>query len=126
MKTIGIIGSRRRTSKEDYAQLEKKFLEIYKDGDEIVSGGCPLGADSWAESIAKKYQVPIKIYYAQWNKLGKSAGFARNTDIARDSDVLIAVVASDRTGGTEDTIRKAEKMEGKTIIILSDNQEQQR
>ena len=120
MKTIGIIGSRRRTSNKDFAQLEAKFLEIYKDGDELVSGGCPSGGDAWCEILAKKYQAPIKIYYAQWDKLGKGAGFARNTYIARDSDILIALTAHDRLGGAEDTIKKAEKMK-KKIILLTDN-----
>lgn len=122
MKKIGIVGSRRRDTREDYNQCEKTFLEVYKDGDELVSGGCPIGGDAFAEILAKKYQVPIKIYYAQWNKLGKGAGFTRNTDIARDADILIALVASDRSGGTEDTIRKAEKM-NKVIVILSVPQE---
>jgi len=82
------------------------FLSLYEAGDEIVSGGCPNGGDMFAEILAKKYQVPIKIYYAQWKKIGRGAGFARNTDIARDSDILMAVVAEDRTGGTEDTVKK--------------------
>jgi len=43
MKRIGIVGSRRRNSEEDYRLLEKKFLEIYENGDELVSGGCPKG-----------------------------------------------------------------------------------
>ena len=93
MKVIGIIGSRRRDALEDWLACEKKFKEIYEAGDEIVSGGCPKGGDRFAEKLAKKYQVPIKIYYAQWNKLGKGAGFARNGDIARDAWDLIAVVA---------------------------------
>ena len=120
MKTIGIIGSRRRDSQEDFTQLEKAFLEIYRDGDKLVSGGCPKGGDRMAEIIAKKFQIPITIYYAQWDKLGKRAGYARNADIAKDADVLLALVAQDRTGGTEDTISKAEKM-GKSIVILSPN-----
>lgn len=117
MKKIGIVGSRRRNSSEDFRILNEKFIEIYENGDEIVSGGCYSGADNMAEIIAKEKQVPIKIYYAQWDKLGKGAGFARNTDIARDSDILIAVVAEDRTGGAEDTIKKATKM-GKQIILV--------
>lgn len=118
MKTIGIIGSRRRNSEEDFKQLEKKFLEIYKDGDAIVSGGCATGGDRYAEILAKKYQVTIKIYYAQWDKIGKGAGFARNTYIAKDSDVLISLCASDRTGGAEDTIKKATKMNKEIIILM--------
>ncbi len=106
MKTIGIIGSRRRNSEDDYKLVLKQFQSIYKDGDEIVSGGCPQGGDRFAEYIAKTFQIPITIYYAQWDKLGKRAGYARNGDIASNSDVLIACVAADRTGGTENTIKK--------------------
>jgi len=120
MKTIGIVGSRRRNSKEDYNLLEKWFLEVYEEGDQLVSGGCSSGGDKFCEIIARKFQVPIKIYYAQWNKLGKGAGFIRNTYIARDADILIALVADDRTGGTEDTIKKAQGM-NKKIIILESN-----
>lgn len=114
---IGIVGSRRRNTTDDHAKVVKAFQEIYKPGDEIVSGGCPQGGDRFAEQIAKNWQIPIKIYYAQWDKLGKSAGFVRNGDIARDADVLIACVAADRTGGTEDTIKKFVKLEkGEPII----------
>ena len=120
MKIIGIIGSRRRNSESDYKELLKAFLEVYEDGDELVSGGCWAGGDAFCERIAKEKQIPIKIYYAQWDKLGKGAGFARNTYIARDSDILIALVSGDRTGGAEDTIKKAEKMK-KKIILLTDN-----
>lgn len=117
MKTIGIVGSRRRNNKEDLELLRKTFLEIYKKGDTIVSGGCPKGADNMAEIFAKEYSIPIKIHYAEWDKYGKSAGFKRNTYIAQDADIIIAVCSEDRTGGTEDTVRKAEKL-GKTIIIV--------
>jgi len=124
MKIIGIVGSRRRNSKEDFIALERKFLEIYQEGDEIVSGGCSSGGDAMAEIIAKKYQIPIKIYYAQWEKLGKRAGFARNGDIAKDADVLIAVVATDRAGfGTEDTIKKAKKKDKKIVLVLPEEKD---
>lgn len=117
MKTIAIIGSRRRDSQKDFEATLKVFLSVYEYGDDMVSGGCPKGGDRFAEVIAKKQQIPIKIYYAQWNKLGKRAGFDRNTDIARDGDVIIAVVAPDRKGGTEDTIVKAEGL-GKEILLV--------
>lgn len=106
MKVIGIIGSRERNTVADYQAVEAAFHGIYMNGDEIVSGGCPKGGDHFAEAIAKIHQIPIKIYYAQWNRLGKSAGFQRNSDIARTADVLIACVNPDRQGGTEDTIKK--------------------
>lgn len=114
---FGIVGSRRRDSEGDFRQCEGIFLSLYRDGDRIVSGGCPKGGDRFAEAIAKKHQIPITIYYAQWEKHGKSAGFVRNTNIAEDCDTLVAVVAKDRTGGTEDTIRKAKNL-GKRIVIV--------
>lgn len=116
-KVIGIIGTRRRDSQADLAAVRDALTAIYEVGDEIVSGGCPQGGDRFAEVLAKAGQVPIKIYYAEWARKSRSAGIQRNTLIARDADILIACVAADRTGGTEDTIKKFLKM-GKTQLIL--------
>ncbi len=106
MKKIGIIGTRRRDYFSDYKKIEEAFFKIYKDGDIIVSGGCPSGGDKFAEKIAKKNGIAILIFYPDWTKYGKGAGFVRNTFIAEHSDIIIACVAEDRTGGTEDTIKK--------------------
>ena len=105
MKKIGIIGTRRRNNSEAYKKVETAFFEIYENGDWICSGGCPKGGDRFAEVIAKKYGVPILIFYPNWEKYKKAAGIVRNGDIAFHSDVLIACVAKDRKGGTENTIK---------------------
>lgn len=105
VKKIGIIGSRRRNTFDDFKKVKKAFFQIYAQGDSIVSGGCPKGGDRFAENIARNNSIPILIFKADWD-LGRHAGFLRNTDIARESDILIACVASNREGGTEDTIRK--------------------
>jgi hypothetical protein len=117
LKTIGIVGTRRRDSQADLNMVRDAFVSVYEEGDQIVSGGCPQGGDRFAEVLAKSGQVAIKIYYAKWAKFGRSAGFQRNSLIATDADVLIACVAPDRTGGTEDTIKKFMKL-GKTQLIL--------
>lgn len=117
MAVIGIVGSRRRNTMEDMRKCIETLKTIFKEGDTFVSGGCPKGGDSFAEIIANTMKVPIKIHKAEWDKYGKGAGYKRNTYIAEDSDILIAVVAFDRTGGTEDTIRKYQKM-GKEKLIL--------
>lgn len=109
-KTIGIVGSRRRDTRQDYEILVRTFDSIYQIGDWVVSGGCWKGADRFAEMIADERRIPIMILNADWDKHGKAAGPIRNTDIAQWSSVLLAMVASDRTGGTEDTIRKTEKL----------------
>jgi hypothetical protein len=106
MKTIGVVGSRRRDSDRDFQLVKAEIIKHLKPGDRLVSGGCPRGGDRFAEIVAKKLGLCIIIFYPDWEGLGRRAGFERNTYIARDSDVLIACVAPDRTGGTEDTVRK--------------------
>ena len=118
MKVIGIVGSRRRNTPEDLKLVEGAFNTIYEPGDTLVSGGCPQGGDRFAEVLAAQRNVPIKIHRAEWNRYGRSAGFKRNTYIAQDADVLIACVAEDRTGGTEDTIKKFHALHHEGQIIL--------
>ena len=124
MKVIGIVGTRKRTSKKDYDQIrEWLFNDAYDEGDMLCSGGCPLGADKFAHRIAKEVGIPIIIYYPDWKKYGKGAGMVRNTKIAEHSDILIACVTKDRTGGTEDTIKKFKKLgkdTGDNLIILGE------
>jgi hypothetical protein len=136
MKHIGIVGSRRRNKWSDLAAVEKAFAAIWEPEDVIVSGGATKGADKFAEMLAFKYGGYITsdrpfakvfpdnliIYYPADSSTAarfvKSA-MARNTDIARKSDVLIACVHIDRHGGTEDTIKKFNKFhpEGKLILV---------
>ena len=125
-KVIGIVGSRRRATRDDQILLAAKFREVYKPGDSIVSGGCPTGGDKFAEDIARYWGLSIIIHYPDWNNRKKEietdelarkiAGFVRNTKIVEQCDILLALVAEDRTGGTEDTIKKALKLKKKVIL----------
>lgn len=128
MKYIGIIGSRKRDSEHDFLCCVDRFLEIYEEGDIIVSGGCPQGGDKFAEIIAEAYceEEPI-IYQAIWKVNGvldRGAGFKRNSDIAKKCDVLIAMVTQDRNRckGTMDTVKKVQKMD-KPVILDEDEEE---
>jgi hypothetical protein len=119
MKIIGIVGSRTRSTSIVFSIIEKKFLELYEDGDWICSGGCGQGADKFAEQLAKQKGVPILIFYPNYKKYGVPATFIRNSEIAKHSNILIACVSHDRTGGTEDTIKKflAEKEKEKLYLL---------
>ena len=136
-KTIAIFGSRLRYANRDYMLTVEAFLKIYEKGDSIVSGGCPVGGDLFAEWIAKERKIKIVrivrdvsgsafkavkkpalvVHIPEWSVYGQSAGFVRNGYIARDGDIGLAVARTDRKGGTEDTIRKMKKL-GKKVILV--------
>lgn len=116
-KIIGIVGSRRRDSQEDYDKLKRILDSIYYIGDWFVSGGCYKGADRMAEDYAYIHNIPMIIYEADWNKYGKAAGPIRNEYIARDCTALVALPSIDRAGGTESTIEAAKRLGRKVILI---------
>ena len=118
MKRIIIIGSRRRNSETDFWIVAKQFVKIYEDGDLLVSGGCPKGGDKFAEDISAACNIWMVTFEPEWNRYGKGAAFVRNTIVAQNGDIVIACVASDRTGGTEDTIKKFKKFKPDGEIIL--------
>lgn len=108
---VGIVGSRKYTN---YEQFEKILLESNIKINKIVSGGA-TGVDTLAETYAKKYNIPITIYPADWKTYGKKAGPMRNTLIVNDIEYLIALPDKDSVG-TYDTINKA-KTKGITILV---------
>ena len=111
---VGIVGSRRRNSLVDRQQILDLVRDLkVKFDDELVlvSGGCKSGADHYAEEAAKIYNVKITLHLPSGKTRSKwefrQAAYTRNKLIAEDSDVLFAQVASDRTGGTENTLEHA-------------------
>lgn len=117
-KIIGIIGTRKKNSLAHYRKVKEAFLKVYKKGDTICSGLCHAGGDRFAVMLQRYYKTPYIWHEAEWDRLGSDAGKIRNTYIAEDSDVLIAMVADDRKGGTEDTIEKFVKLKGDKNLIL--------
>lgn len=56
----------------------------------VLICGEARGADSLGKSIMQQLGVPIESYPAEWDRLGKSAGYTRNTDMANVATHLIA------------------------------------
>ena len=55
---------------------------------EIVHGGA-AGVDTEAGIYAQIYNIPCKVFKADWDKFGKSAGHLRNRDMAIYADVVL-------------------------------------
>lgn len=106
---LGIVGSRQRNSLEDKKIIKERILELKPSM--LISGGCAVGADKFAEDFAEELGIPITIFYPKLIRDKTypqqdivKAMYARNKQIALESDYLIALVAPDRKGGTENTI----------------------
>jgi len=86
MKTI-IAGSR---SCNDYEKVKLAIEESQFTITEVVSGRA-RGVDFLGEQYAKKNNIPVKEFPANWNLHGKSAGYKRNIKMAEYADALIAI-----------------------------------
>ena len=111
---LAIVGGR------DFADYDymKRCLEGYRKENtviQVVSGGA-RGADSLGERWAKENGIPTKIFPAQWDKYGKSAGFRRNKDIVANCDA-VAAFWDGQSRGTENTISIAQSNSKKVTIF---------
>lgn len=86
MKTI-IAGSR---SINDYAAVVDAVARCGWEVTEVVSGTAS-GVDRLGESYATINKLPCSKFPAQWQLLGKSAGYKRNEQMADYAEALIAI-----------------------------------
>lgn len=82
---------------------------------EIISGGAK-GADSLGERYAIEKGFGLRIFPADWERHGKSAGYIRNIEMAEYGDTL-AAFWDGCSKGTEHMIRHA-KEKGLTVHII--------
>lgn len=111
---LAVVGSR---GFNDYELLKNKLDKIHnrKPITVIVSGGA-RGADSMGERWAKENDIETIIFYPNWDKYGKKAGFIRNEDIIKNSDVVVACW-NKISKGTEHSIKLAKKYNKPCLII---------
>lgn len=86
-----IIAGGRDFNLDGYKGAFAHYLKINNQGiiTEIVSGGA-RGADKLGEVIAKDEGLPVKLFEADWDAHGKSAGYIRNSEMADYGDILLA------------------------------------
>ena len=83
---------------------------------EVVSGTA-RGVDTLGEEYARKHNITIKQFPADWNKHGKSAGYKRNEQMAHYADALIAIQHNE-SRGTAHMINIAKDQGLITAVIL--------
>jgi len=71
----------------------------------IIAGGA-RGVDRDAEEVALRFNLEFEEFRADWDLLGKKAGFVRNQVMVDRADICIAFKGG---RGTEDTIKRSLK-----------------
>lgn len=119
---LGIIGSR---SFDDYEKLSSS-IHTYFFGvdaceaerysfDEIISGGAS-GADKLGARFAKEHNIKLTEFIPDWDLYGKRAGFIRNEDIVKNSDVILCFWDG-ISKGAANSLSIAKRLKKTTIIV---------
>jgi hypothetical protein len=107
---VGVIGSR---NFNDYELVKETLTKL--DITLLVSGGAK-GADLLGERYASENNITTLIFKPDWERHGRGAGMIRNTDIVKNSDIVVAFWDGS-SKGTLDSIRKVEKLNKGLMII---------
>lgn len=111
MKVI-VAGSR---DASDYLTVAAAIQGSGFDITQLVSGGAP-GVDTFGERYAKEHDIEIKVFPANWNLHGKSAGPIRNREMADYADALVAVWDG-KSRGTKNMIQEAQKRDLQVYVL---------
>jgi hypothetical protein len=117
---IAVVGSRNFQPMDMVRrELDQILSKARKNGTRlhIVSGGA-RGVDTCAEEWAHKNQVMYTIIPAEWDRLGRSAGYARNHEIWDMADIGIAFWDG-QSKGTQHSFDLAEQQGKKLKIVQS-------
>jgi hypothetical protein len=110
-----IAGSR---SFNDYETLKDQCNTILSQTEDImIVSGTANGADKLGERFALEKGYPVKRFPADWTQHGKSAGYIRNEEMAKYSDMLIAFWDGE-SKGTQHMINLAKKYNLQIHIII--------
>jgi hypothetical protein len=111
---VVIAGGREYTFTQDDKAILNKLHSKFRFT-EVVSGGA-RGADHEGELWAKAHNISLKIFPADWDTHGKSAGYIRNRQMAEYADAVILMPGGK---GTASMHKEADRM--KLQILYDDN-----
>lgn len=115
MFRVIIAGGRDFNNYDGLAQKLDKLLANVTD-EIIIVCGMAKGADRLGEQYAKERGYSIRYFPADWDGKGRSAGFVRNEEMAKNADALVAFWDG-QSRGTKHMIEIAEKYKLDTRVI---------
>lgn len=81
---IVVAGSRGYMDRREFHEVLCAYLERFEGKNILfISGAAHTGADDLIIRWCKKYKFPCKEMPADWDTLGKRAGYVRNTEMAK-------------------------------------------
>ena len=118
---IIIAGSRDFNDYEYLKEELTQFIANHPNRRFTIVSGVARGADQLGEKYAREKCIQLKRFPADWNNLGRSAGYIRNTqmlDYIKQNDCEGYVIAfwDGKSKGTQHMIKTAQKA-GVTVEI---------
>ena len=119
---IIIAGSRDFTDYDLLKDMLISFIDSLPKSAQIeIISGTARGADSLGEQLAKEIGYTLKRFPADWERLGKKAGYIRNNEMAEYASGAIGYLFAFWDGqskGTEHMINLAHK-HGLTVHVIN-------
>jgi len=98
---LAIVGSRTILDEHFVKRILNAYKFLFGKPAKVISGGAK-GIDTIAEKWANENNIETQIFYPDWNKYGKKAGFIRNEDIIKNCDICLAIWDGESNGTKND------------------------
>lgn len=93
-----VTGSRTWT---DTTAIRDALAEVWSPDTVLVHGGCPRGADQFADACWTRWGGQVERHPANWDRDGKTAGFVRNRAMVEaGADLCLAFIHNSSRGAT--------------------------
>ena len=104
---------------DNYILLKRKldyYLQNHTSKQIIIISGGAKGADKLGEKYAKENNIRLRVVEADWDRLGKQAGYLRNVEMAEYATHCI-VFWDGKSKGSKHMIDIAGKYKLRTVVI---------